>query len=131
MNIKTAKYKILATAVCTLLAASVVLPLGTQAVRADDSTPAASPAATKGGTHAGGSVTAVDASAKTITIQSKKGGSKTFTVGDSAKITGADGAAAALTDIKTGDHVRISFTTGDDGTLTAVSIKVGGGKASK
>jgi Cu/Ag efflux protein CusF len=126
MNIKTVKSTLL---IATFSASFLALPIVTQTARAQDASPAASPA--KQSTHAAGSVTAVDSSAKTITITSKAGGAKTYSVTDSTKIIGADGAAATLADIKTGQHVRVTFKTNADGTLEAVTLKVGSGKHSK
>jgi Cu/Ag efflux protein CusF len=126
MKIKTVKSTLLITTFC---ASFLALPMVTQTAMAQDASPAAS--ATKASsTHITGSVTAVDASAKTITITSKTAGAKDFTVSDSTKITGADGSAATLADIKTGDHVRATFKTGDDGKDELVSLKVGSGKKS-
>jgi Cu/Ag efflux protein CusF len=127
MKITTVKSKLLITALC---ATALAMPLATLPARADDATPA--PSAAAAGTHFGGTVSAVDASAKTITVDSKKGGSKTFSLTDSSTLTGADGSSTTLADIKTGDHVRISYTTGSDGTtLTVTTLKVGGGKGGK
>jgi len=108
----------------------MALPVVTQTAFAQDASASASPA--KVSTHASGSLTAIDTAGKTVTITSKAGGAKTYSVTDSTKITGADGAAATLADLKTGEHVRATFKTGDDGTtLELVTLKVGGGKHAK
>jgi len=125
MKIKNIKNTLLIPTFCASLLA---LPMVTLTARAQDASPAASPAA-KSSTHVTGSVTAVDTTANTITITSKAGGAKTFSVTDSTKITGADGSATTLADIKTGEHVHGSFKTGDDGKLVLTALKVGGKKS--
>jgi Cu/Ag efflux protein CusF len=121
MKIKKVKLNLLIT---TLFAAgALALPICAQTAPADTAAPAASPA--KSTTHFTGTVSAVDADGKTISAESKKAGKKTFDVTDSTKITGADGSAATLADLKTGDHIRVTFKTTDDGKLEAETVKVG------
>lgn len=87
------------------------------------SSPAASPAAAK--MHFGGSLTAVDASGKTVTVHTKKNGDLNFTVSDTTKVTKTDGTPATLADFKVGDHAHGAFTKNGDGTMTLLTLKVG------
>jgi len=121
MKIKTAKINLLITTLC---AAAIALPFASQTARADDASPApaASPAKSSA-SHTSGTISAVDATAKTIAIEGKKA-SKTFEVPDSATITGADGSATTLADLKKGDHVHITYKKGDDGKPEVVTLKV-------
>ena len=84
----------------------------------------------KAGHHAGyaGKVTAVDATAKTITVTHGKGGNaKTFTVTDGTTIT-VNGAAGKLADIATSMHARVT----EGSTIgSAASIDAGAGKHGK
>lgn len=68
-----------------------------------------------------GTVTAVDAAAKTITITSQFGGnSETIQVSDTTKIEAQ--VTASVTDLKTGDHVQVQgIPTG----ITASSLTIG------
>jgi hypothetical protein len=107
--------------------AALTLPLCAQSPAPADS-PAASPAtspvaATK--THFGGTVSSVDATAKTITVTNKKQGTKTFSITDDTKLSKTDGTAITLADIKPGDHVHGGFDTKPDGTLVALTVKSG------
>ncbi|HTR43557.1 MAG TPA: hypothetical protein VMH87_18245 [Pseudomonadales bacterium] len=86
--------------------------------RADDTT---APAADKPAkSKFSGSVTAVDASAKTFTVDGQ-----TYTVTDGSKIS-RNGKSATLADVVVGDPVKGSYTTGADGKLDVT--KVGFGK---
>ena len=81
--------------------------------------------------HAGayaGKVTAVDATAKTITVaHGKSGASKTFTVTDGTTIT-VNGAAGKLADITTSMHAKVT----EGSTIgSAASIDAGAGKHGK
>ena len=69
-----------------------------------------------------GTVSAVDANAKTFTI-----GDQTFTVTDGSKIS-RNGKEATLADVVVGDPAKGSYTTGADGKLDVT--KVGFGKKS-
>jgi Cu/Ag efflux protein CusF len=119
MKIKQVKLSLL---IPTLCAAAIALPFASQTARADDASPAPSASAAKT-PHSSGTITAVDATAKTITLKGKKS-SKTYEVPDSATLTGADGSATTLADLKTGDHVRVTYATGDDGKPAVVTLKV-------
>jgi hypothetical protein len=89
-------------------------------VRADDTTAVApeKPAKTK----FSGMVTAVDANAKTFTVDNQ-----TFTVTDDSKIS-RNGKEATLADVVVGDPAKGSYITGADGKLDV--SKVGFGKKS-
>ena len=80
--------------------------------------------AKKGGGFAG-SVTTVDASAKTITVSDKKAGAeKTFTVTDSTKITVA-GTSATLADLTAGTKVTVTTGSSDTEADTITAAKAG------
>jgi len=85
--------------------------------------PAANPAAEK--SHFGGTLGTVDTAANTITVQNKRQGPRTFQVTDSTKILKADGSAATLADLKTGDRVHGAFKKSDDGKMEVLTLKVG------
>lgn len=83
-----------------------------------------------------GKIASVDKDKKTITLTSKKGEGRTFTIGDSAKLTkGDDDAAATWDDLKVGEPVRGSYMKSSDGTLEVKMLKLGakagGAKAKK
>lgn len=84
-------------------------------------------AAHRAGAYAG-KVTAVDATAKTITVTHGKGGeSKAFTVTDGTTIT-VNGGAGKLADITTSMHARVT----EGSTIgSAASIEAGAGKHGK
>jgi Domain of unknown function (DUF5666) len=64
-----------------------------------------------------GAVTAMDATAKTLTV-----GSNTYTVTDTTKYM-AHGKKAMMTDVKVGDTVSVSYTKDGD-TMTATKVTV-------
>jgi hypothetical protein len=64
-----------------------------------------------------GAVTAMDATAKTITV-----GSNTYTTSDATKYM-AHGKKAMMTDVKVGDTVSVSYTKDGD-TMTATRVTV-------
>jgi Cu/Ag efflux protein CusF len=70
-----------------------------------------------------GTISAIDAAAKTVTINSKKEGDKTFTVTDKTKYATATKEVATLDDLKQGDKVQVSYTDAA-GKLTAAKIMV-------
>jgi hypothetical protein len=116
-----------------LATGALALPLCAQ-TSAPDSSPAATEAASPAAAaaeHFGGKITAIDTTAKTITVASKKLGSKTFKVTDSTTFAGADGSAVTLTDLKVGDRLHGGYTTAADGSLELGTVKVGGGKPAK
>ncbi len=86
---------------------------------------AAKPAATtpapakKKGTAVHGAVTAVDATAMTVTV-----GTKTYNVTSDTKIT-KDGQPATLADVTVGATVSITYKKDDAGKLTATAIHMG------
>jgi hypothetical protein len=90
--------------------------------------PATEPAAS---TKFYGSVTAIDATAKTFTV-----GEQTFTVGADTPMTKADGSTATLADAVVGEPARGTYTTAADGkTLNVTKVrfgkKTGGAKGGK
>ncbi len=93
--------------------------------------PAAKTKAAKAPT-ASGTITAIDATANTVTIQTtKKQGDKSesFTVTSTTKIK-KDKKAATLADFAVGDKVTIGYTEAA-GVMTATSLYPSGGKPSK
>ena len=72
-----------------------------------------------------GTVSAVDASAMTLTVESR-----TFTVTAKTKIM-KDGEQATLSDLTVGEKVSGYYRTNDAGVLTASSIHIGATKAKK
>ena len=84
------------------------------------SKPVAAPAAAAGKkTRFSGTVTAVDASAGTLTIKTR-----TFAVTPASKVTGAAGAAATLADVAVGTKVSGSYEKNADGTMTVDTLKI-------
>ena len=110
------KMKLNTLIISILSLGALVLPLQAQTTTgssAPDTTPAKS--------KASGTVSAVDTSAKTVTV-----GADTFTDTDSSKIVKADGTDGTLDDVKTGEKVKVSYSTGDDGTKDILTLKIGG-----
>jgi Cu/Ag efflux protein CusF len=68
-----------------------------------------------------GEITAVDPTAGTVTINSKKEGSKTFSVTATTKF-GGEGKDITIADLKAGDKVTIHYTEADS---KLVASKVG------
>ena len=64
-----------------------------------------------------GTITAIDATGSSVTVQGAKD-TLTLKITSSTKYKGG----AALTDFAVGDKVTGSYTKGDDGTLTAASL---------
>jgi hypothetical protein len=71
-----------------------------------------------------GKATAVDAAAKTFSINGAKGKDRVFAVDEATKIT-KDGKPAALTELTVGEQVTGSYVKAGD-TQTAKSVKIGG-----
>ena len=69
-----------------------------------------------------GAVTAVDATAMTVTV-----GTKTYTVTSDTKIT-KDGQPATLADVTVGETVGITSKKGDGDKLNATAIRIGAAK---
>jgi Domain of unknown function (DUF5666) len=113
-------------ALATIVAAVIATPAVVRAQDASTNTPAATTPAPKkhGAPAAHGKVSAVDATAMTITI-SGKAGDKTYTVTSDTKIT-KDKKPATLADIAVGDMVSIAAKKGEAGALNATAITVGG-----
>lgn len=76
-----------------------------------------------------GTVSEVDADAKTFTIAGKSA-SRVFKVTDKSTIT-KDGAEAAFGDIEAEGKVTGSYWKQDDGTLEVKSVKIGGSEKAK
>ncbi len=99
-------------------------------------TPTASPseskaAPTKRGVPYRGKITAVDSTAKTFTITTKKGETRVFQMTDDTKIM-KDGQPATMADVVADQNVRGQYLKGDSETMTAKSVMLGmKGKASK
>ena len=70
-----------------------------------------------------GKVSAVDAAAMTVTVNTKKGGDQTYTVNSDTKIM-KDGVAAKLADIAVGDVISGAYKE-DGGKMIATKINVG------
>jgi len=70
-----------------------------------------------------GDITAINAMGGTVIVKKEGAESKTFKIGEKTKYATADKKDAALTDIKVGDKVTVSYTE-EDGVLTAHKIGV-------
>jgi len=113
-------------ALCTVVAALMAMPAFTHAQDANaSSTPdTTAPVAKKhhGGAAINGKVSAVDATAMTVTVSTKKGGDQTFTVTSDTKITKND-ASVTFADITVGEVVSVaSKKDGDKMTATKITI---------
>ena len=73
--------------------------------------------------HFGGTVSKVDTAAKTVTIENKKQGPRTFQLTDSTKVTNGK-AEAKLEDVKVGDHVHGAYMT-VGGKMELSTLKLG------
>jgi hypothetical protein len=71
-----------------------------------------------------GKLSAVDTTAKTITVENKTMPKRTFDITSETKIT-KDGKPATLNDGVVGEDVGGSFATGADGKLTAKTVRFG------
>jgi len=91
---------------------------------ADDSTTnkPAKPHAT--GSRFFGKLSAVDATAKTITVENKTMAKRTFDITSETKIM-KEGKPATLSDGVVGEDVGGTFATGADGKLTAKTVRFG------
>ncbi len=114
----------------TLILASgaLALPLCAQTTPSEGGSaaavsPSAAPSPAK--THFGGTVSAVDATAKTITVDNKRDGSRTFQLTDSTKVSAGGKDTATLDDVKVGDHVHGAFQKSGDGKMELETLKVG------
>jgi Cu/Ag efflux protein CusF len=106
------------------LALSVAAP-----VRAADSNTPTTATAPKPKAHSyTGDVTAIDAKAGTVIVKKEGAEGKTFKIDEKTRYATADKKDAALTDIKVGDKVLVSYTE-EDGVLTA--HKIGPPKSAK
>lgn len=109
-------------------AALIALPAITRAQ--DASAPAATtPAPKKHGPMFHGKVSAVDATAKTVTVAGKAGDA-TYAVTADTKIT-KEGQPATLADVAVGQMVMGAFKKDDAGKMTATTLTIGGGKKKK
>jgi len=109
----------------TLAAILAAMVVGvTPRVSADDATNAA-PAHPKSRMQRFmGKLSAVDSTAKTITVENKTMPSRTFEITSDTKIM-KDGKPATLSDAVVGDPVAGSFATGDDGKMVAKMVRFG------
>ena len=71
-----------------------------------------------------GKLSAVDTTAKTITVENKTLPKRTFEIGAETKIM-KDGKPATLSDGVVGEDVGGTFATGADGKLTAKTVRFG------
>jgi hypothetical protein len=114
-------------ALLSLAAALMAMPAFTHAQDATASaTPdTTAPAAKKkhGGAAIHGKVSAVDATAMTVTVSTKKGGDQTFTVNTDTKISKND-ASATFADITVGEVVSVASKK-DGEKMTATKITIG------
>ena len=85
-------------------------------VRAGDAKPKKLPAA-------GGTITAIDAKADTVTLKNKDGESKTFTCAPTCKFGGGDDKATSLADYKVGDKITVHYSD-EAGKLTAQKLSL-------
>jgi len=129
------KSTILKASILTLLVGSFVIPSAT--LLADDApttAPSTQPEQTanaRGQDKFYGVISAVDATAKTFTIDDQ-----TYAItGDTAMTKAADGSAATMTDVTVGQTARGSFHKAHDGTMNVTKVrfgkKKGGGKGGK
>jgi hypothetical protein len=68
---------------------------------------------------AGGKIKSVDKANKTLTV-----GDRVFAITSETRLT-KDGKPATLEDAKDGEEVGISYRKGEDGKLTAMSVRIG------
>jgi hypothetical protein len=112
------------TSFVTLVLALIALacaPLSALAQDASTNAPSAAMPAKKHGPRFIGSITAMDATANTITIQNKKGESMTFAIAPTTKFM-KDKTKAAMTDFAVGDMVTGAYTKNADGSMTATMV---------
>jgi hypothetical protein len=123
MKKNTIKLTFLTLIAAGFLAAPVVMHAQDSSTNSMDSTTSAAPAKhAKRGAPFHGTVSAVDAGAMTLTVESR-----TFKVTDKTKIM-KDGEKASLSDFTVGDKVSGYYRTNDEGALTATSLRIGAGK---
>ena len=124
MKKNTIKLTFLTLIAAGFLAAPVIMHAQDSSTNSMDSTTSTAPAKhAKRGVPFHGTVSAVDATAMTLTVESR-----TFTVTPKTKIM-KDGEQATLSDLTVGEKVSGYYRTNDEGVLTASSIRVGPPKA--
>ena len=106
--------KYLARALTGLAVVAMAVALASP-VRAQDTKPPKMP-------HMGGTITALDAKAGTVTLKNKDG-EKTFTCAPTCKFGSPDDKATSLADYKVGDHITVHYTD-DAGKLTAHKLGI-------
>jgi hypothetical protein len=94
----------------------------TPAEGAKPATPAIPPVAAKGKPY-GGTLSAVDKKAMTVTVK-KKDSEKTFSVASTTKIT-KNGKPATLDDAVVGEEAGVYFKDADGGKAEAISLRLG------
>jgi hypothetical protein len=77
-----------------------------------------------------GTLSAVDTTANTISVENKTDGTRTFSIASTATIT-KDKKPATLADFAVGDKVFVAYTTDASGTLTATKLSTKTAKAKK
>ena len=102
-----------------ILAAVVVG--ASERVSAQDTNAPAAPMKSK---RFAGKISAVDSTAKTVTVDNKTDGSRTFGVTSDTKIM-KDGKPGTLSDGVVGEPVRGTYTTGADGKMVAKMLSFG------
>lgn len=107
-------------------AALIALPAIT---RAEDASAPAAAAPKKHGSMFHGKVSAVDATAMTVTVTGKAGDA-TYNVTADTKIT-KEGQPATLADVAAGQMVSGAFKKDAGGKMTATTLAIGGGKKKK
>ncbi|MDP9292262.1 MAG: hypothetical protein M3O82_07860 [Verrucomicrobiota bacterium] len=114
------------------IAIALALPLSMQAAEKKAATAKAAPSPTAAAEKAEkkdaksrfqGKIASTDATAKTVTLEGKT--SRVLYVTSETKLKKTDGAAATWDDLKMGEQVRGSYVKGDDGKMTASTLKVG------
>ncbi len=125
MKKNTIKYTFLTLITAGFLAVPVLMHAQDSSTNSMDSTTQTPAKHAKRGAPFHGTVSAVDASAMTLTVESR-----TFTVTAKTKIM-KDGEQATLSDLTVGEKVSGYYRTNDQGVLTASSIRVGAMKAKK
>ncbi|MCE0496947.1 MAG: DUF5666 domain-containing protein [Methylacidiphilales bacterium] len=106
-------------AILGLALASVPLPIHAQTnTTTTSSAPAPAPTKSK---KASGTLTAVDTTGNTITINNKMDGSRTFAIASTATFI-RDKKPATLADFAVGDKITLRYTKDASGTMTATKL---------
>src|SRR5271168_145335 len=103
----------------TALIASAALPVFADGTNSTN----AAPMRPKRGTMFRGTITAVDATGKTITVEDKNKMSKTFPIGSETRIM-KDGKPGVFTDAIIGQTVLGSYLTNSDGKISVTRLSI-------